>query len=256
MGDRTGKVVVVTGGASGVGAALVRRLADEGATVVAADVDEGGLADVVAGPGVDSVRLDVADADEWEEALASVVDRHGGLDAVCLNAGVMTRPRGVAMDDDPIDWISRRYRQLVSVNIDGVVFGVLAALPHLEARGRGSIVVTASVAGLMAQPPDPTYAMSKHAVIGFVRSMGPALAARGVSINAVCPGGVDTPLVPPDYRAMARDFAPPEHIADAIVGVLDSDDTGGVWVAYAPEQPVWRYEFADCRHGPPAEAVD
>jgi len=253
--DRTGQVVVVTGAASGVGAALVRRLAGEEATVVAADVDQGLLSAVASETGADAVMLDVTDPDQWEAILAEVVERHGGLDGVCLNAGVMTRPKGVRMDDDPISWMRDQYRKLMSVNVDGVVFGILAALPHLEPRD-GSIVVTASVAGLMAQPPDPTYSMSKHAVIGLVRSLGPVLSDRGVTINAVCPGGVDTPLVPPDYREMARDFAPPEFIADAIVDVLDSDDNGGIWIAYRPDQPVWRYEFAPCAEGPPAALSD
>ena len=251
-GELAGKVAVVTGGGSGIGAALARRLTNAGAVVTIADIDETGLADVAAEVGCSTVRLDVGDMVAWEETLADVVARDGGLDIVCLNAGIGTRPRGVSVADDPIPWMLDGYRAVVSVNIDGVVFGAMAALPHMEQRGGGRIVATASVAGIRPQPPDPLYGMSKAAVIGFVRSVAPAFLDRGITVNALCPGSVNTPLMPEDRRDAAKTMSKPEEMAGAIAGVLTSGDSGGIWIASSPALPVWRYEFAESMEGPPA----
>lgn len=250
--DMAGKTAVVTGGGSGVGSALCRQLGDRGAAVFVADVDTDGAEKVANEVGGQSLALDVRTRDSWDRALSAVVDQTGRLDVLALNAGVMTRPKGAPMGDDPIPWMQERYEQVRSVNVDGVVNGVLAALDHLAAT-RGRIVVTASVAGLMPQEPDPAYSMSKHAVIGLVRSLGMPLAENGVYIAAVCPGGIDTPLVPPDLRT-GRSFAPPEYVAGHLLEVLEMplSESGGVWISYGTDQPLWRYEFAPVREGPNA----
>jgi NAD(P)-dependent dehydrogenase (short-subunit alcohol dehydrogenase family) len=161
----------------------------------------------------------------------------------------MSRPKGVAVGgDDPLRWMSERYDLVRSVNLDGVAYGVLATVEHLSERG-GAICVTSSMAGLLAQPEDPVYAMTKHGVVGLVRSLGPTLAAKGISIGAVCPAGVDTSMVPPDYREAGYAFAPPDHIAEALETILDSppEDAGVIWVTMSADQPIWRYEFAPLR---------
>lgn len=239
-----GKTALVSGGGSGVGAALCARLAQRGAAVFVADVDSAGASEVAARTGAEAIALDVTDRNSWARTLSEVVDHTGRLDLLALNAGVMTRPKGEPMGDDPFPWMDSRYEQLRAVNIDGVVYGVLEGLGHLAATS-GRIAVTASVAGLMPQEPDPAYSMSKHAVIGLVRSLGGPLAERGVYIAAVCPGGVDTPLVPPDLRT-GRSFAPADHVAADIETVLfrPLSETGGIWISYGTEQPLWRYEFA------------
>jgi NAD(P)-dependent dehydrogenase (short-subunit alcohol dehydrogenase family) len=238
-------VALVTGGASGVGAALCRRLAARGATVVVADVDEAGAAAVAGEIGGAAMAFDVGSRPAWDDALAAVVADHGRLDRLALNAGIMTRPRGLPMDDDPFGWMDRRAELVRSVNIDGVVNGTLAARDLLAAAG-GSIAVTASVAGLRPQAEDPAYSASKHAVIGWVRSVARPLAGLGVAIGAVCPGGIDTPLVPPDVRAGGHTFVSPDHIAGALEMVLDLDhaESGSIWISVGTDGPAWRYEFA------------
>ena len=251
MTDRLdGRVALVTGGGGGIGEALAVRLAGRGAHVVVADVDGDRAAAVADAIGGDAQAFDVADRDAWATVVGEIVAARGGIDLVALNAGVMSRPKGVAMaGDDPLRWMAERYDLVRSVNLDGVAYGVLTTVPHLAARGGGAICVTASMAGLMAQPEDPVYSMTKHGVVGLVRSLGPTLVARGITIGAVCPAGVDTSLVPPDFRDAGYSFAPPDHIAEALESILDSppDDAGAIWVTVSADQPIWRYEFAPLR---------
>lgn len=251
MTDRLeGKVAIVTGGGGGIGEALAARLAGRGAHVVVADVDGDRAAAVADAIGGSAASFDVADRQEWEATAAEVVAEHGGIDLVALNAGVMSRPKGVAMaGDDPLRWMAERYDLVRSVNLDGVAYGVLATVPHLTERGGGAICVTASMAGLVAQPEDPAYSMTKHGVVGLVRSLGPTLAAKSITIGTVCPAGVDTSMVPPDYREAGYSFAPPDHVAEALESILDSpaEDSGTIWVTMSADQPIWRYEFAPLR---------
>lgn len=247
--DLDGQVAIVTGGGSGIGAALCRRLAARGASVVVADIDSDGANAVASGIDGVALALDVSRRDAWETSMTTVVDRFGRLDCIALNAGVMSRPRKAPTTDDPLPWIDRRYELLRGVNVDGVVFGIMAATPHLDAAAAGRIVVTASVAGLKPLEIDPAYSMTKHAVVGLVRSIAGPLAERGISIGAVCPGGVDTPLVAPDIRAAGRTFASPDHIAQALEMVLDQPlpETGGVWISREGHAP-WRHEFISPDH--------
>src|SRR5207245_7066492 len=106
-----------------------------------------------------------------------------------MNAGVTT---GEAAIDKLTD---QQYRRIMGPNVDGVLFGFRACVPAIERRGGGALVATASLAGLIAFPPDPIYTLTKHAVVGLVRSLAPQLEAHGITVNAVCPGIVDTPLV-------------------------------------------------------------
>jgi NAD(P)-dependent dehydrogenase (short-subunit alcohol dehydrogenase family) len=217
---------LVTGAASGIGRAVVDRLTAAGHDVEALDIGE----------------LDVSDPAAW----ALVVSGLDRLEVACLNAGVVSGASSIAELTDV------QYRRILGVNVGGTVFGIRALLPALEAAG-GQVVVTASLAGLTPMPSDPMYAGTKHFLIGFVRSVAPELAARGVSINAVCPGMVDTPLLGQGRAALEAAGFPllaPDDVADAVFAALESGETGQAWVVQpgmAPEP----YRF----HGVPGPRV-
>lgn len=185
----SGSVSLVTGGAGGIGAGVARRLAAAGSSVVIADVAVDAGAAVATDIGGRFVRCDVSDPADSTAAVAAAVDAYGGLDIVFLNAGVST-PCGVGDDFD-----LEAYRRAMGINIDGVVFGVHAALPALRARGGGLIVATASLAGLTGMPIDPIYGANKHAVVGLVRALGPALARENIRVQGLCPSFARTAII-------------------------------------------------------------
>src|SRR5689334_3417752 len=161
------KAAWVTGGASGIGAAVSRRLAEQGYRVLVTDVDEAGGRQVAAE--IDGLfhRVDVREPADSLAAVEAAVTTFGGLDLAFLNAGVAT---GFALEDG---FSPEAYRRVMSINLDGVVYGAHAAIPALKARGGGDIVATASLAGLTAVPFDPIYGANKAAVVGLVRALGP-----------------------------------------------------------------------------------
>jgi NAD(P)-dependent dehydrogenase (short-subunit alcohol dehydrogenase family) len=184
---------IVTGGEGGLGRAFRARLEREGYQVDSLDISTG---------------FDVTDPAAWE--------RVGPVDLACLNAGVLTGDLNV-----------ETYRRAVRVNVDGVVFGVLRLAEVME---RGTIVATASLAGLTAMPSDPVYTLTKHAVVGFVRSMAPQL--EPVRLNAVCPGIADTPMIDGQRDAFAESNFPllaPEDVAEAMWRAATSEETGECW---------------------------
>lgn len=236
------KVAVVTGGASGIGLATVRRLAGEGAAVVVVDLNEEAGSQVAEEVGGRFVRADVGEADDWARVVDEAERELGGLDVAYLNAGVTTQnPDIAALTDD-------QYRRVMRANVDGVVFGVRATVPALERRGGGAIVVTASLAGIIAFAPDPIYTLSKHAVVGLVRSLAPQLEAKGIRINSVNPGIVDTPLLGPDAKdrltAAGFPLIAPDEIAAAVVGCITGDATGQCFVCQ-PGRPPEPYDFRE-----------
>ena len=202
------RTALVTGGASGIGAATVDLLRSEGAEVQALDLAGG---------------FDVADAHAWETV--------GAVELACLNAGVTTGEQDVSrLSDDA-------YRRILGANLDGVVFGVRRLARVMEPGS--AIVATASLAGLIPAPEDPIYTLTKHAVIGFVRSVAPQLEQRGIRINAVAPGFVETPLIDPAPFADAGfPLLQPEVVAQAVLAAARSSETGQVWVVQPGREPL------------------
>jgi NAD(P)-dependent dehydrogenase (short-subunit alcohol dehydrogenase family) len=231
----TGKVALVTGAASGIGRATARALAAAGATVVAADIDAEGARAVAAEIGGHAVACDVADLEADRSAVAFAVERCGGLDLVHLNAGVAT---GCGVGDD---FDLARYRRAMGANLDGVVFGLHAALPALRARGGGAIVATSSLAGLTGVPYDPLYAANKHAVVGLVRSLAPGLAAEGIRLNAINPGFAESAIVAPIRDALVDSgvaIIPAETVAGVVVDLFAGDAAGECVVIQPGREPL------------------
>lgn len=237
-----GKVALVTGGASGIGAATARCLAAHGARVLVTDLHRPGPADPgTARSGWAFQRLDVTDREQWQETVEGVVKRWGRLDIVHLNAGRGSLPAGARADLPLSQWLTPDTLDAVrAVNIDGVVLGALAALPHLERTG-GSIVVTSSAAGLLPHR-DPFYCLTKHASVGFVRAFAALVGPRGMTANVVCPFGVDTPMVSPEGRE-AQPLSSPERIAEIVLGLV-LDRVNGQIIVVPAGRPEWSYEFA------------
>ena len=235
MSRLEGKVALVTGAAGGIGRATVRALAAEGAVVVAADIDEAGAHAVAAEAGGHAFACDVSDLEANRAAVAFAVETCGGLDLVHLNAGVGS---GCGVDGD---FDLALYRRAMGVNLDGVVFGLPAALPALRARGGGAIVATSSLAGLTGTPYDVLYSANKHAVVGLTRSLGPSLAREGIRFNAVCPGFAESALIEPLREMIAASgvaIIAPERVAAAVVGLFAGDAAGECVVIQPGREPL------------------
>ena len=191
---------LITGGRGGLGRAFAEALGDD-AEVALLDLPE----------------FDVGDPAAWRAL-------EGSYDAAFLNAGVTTGEGELAALTD------EQYRRAAGANLDGVVFGVRECAARLMPNG-GSIVATASLAGLTATPLDPIYAATKHAVVGLVRSCAPQLAQYGIRINALCPGFTDTPIVVEELRGVLDvPLIEPSFVAEAALQALRSEDSGQAWV--------------------------
>jgi len=239
MNDRSPEqVALVTGAASGLGRAVATALAARGTKVVCADIDEEGGRAVAEELDATFVACDVSDLDANLAAVRATEATYGGLDLAYLNAGVAS---GMGLGDD---FDLERYRHIMGVNLDGVVFGVHAVLPALRARGGGSIVATASLAGLTAVPFDPLYAANKHAVVGLVRSLG-ALDQEGIRVNAVCPGFAESKIIAPIREGLAASglpIIPAEQVADTVLTLFDGDMSGECWfVQYGRESAAFGF---------------
>ena len=216
MGDLDGRVALVTGGASGIGAATVALLRARGATVVAADLAEG--------DGI--VPLDVTDEGAVDAVIASIVADHGRLDLAANVAGFPGVWAEVA------DATTDTWRHTMSVNLDGVFFCLRAELRAMRVTGSGSVVNVASSAGQMGVPGLAAYSASKHGVIGLTKSAALEVARQGIRVNAVLPGSIRTPMLRGfaggDEEALEKmgrrspmgRLGEPEEIAESIVWLL------------------------------------
>lgn len=245
MGTLDGKVAFITGGASGLGFATAKRLGSEGAVVVIGDRNADAADKAAAELGGRAVVLDVGVPADWDAAVASIRAQEGALDLVHLNAGVVTPEPDITKVTD------EAYRRIMGANVDGVVFGLRACLPLVAEGDGGAIVATSSLAGLIPVAGDPIYALSKHAVIGVMRSLAPQWVDRGVGLSCVCPGIADTPLVGDDTKAALRsaDFPliAPEAVAEAVYGLMLKKASGEAWVVQAGMDEAAPYRF----HGVP-----
>lgn len=240
MGRFDGRVVLVTGSASGIGQATAMRFGEDGATVVCADLNSDGAAETAdkIGHGATSVALDVSDPVAAETTVTDVVKAHGKLDVLANVAGILQFGHATELGYD--EWT-----RVIAVNLTGMFNVIRPALPHLI-ESQGNVVNVASTSGLAGQPYGAAYSASKGGVVLMTKSLAVEFAKKGVRFNAVCPGGVDTPLVanmtmPEDVEGflVARlelvrgHFAPPSDIA-SVLCFLASDDARNVTGAAVP----------------------
>ena len=182
-----GKVAIVTGAASGIGEATADLFRSEGATVVAADRAEG----------VDIVKVDAGSEPDVEQLVQQTVADHAGIDIFFANAGISGGLAGL-FDQSPADW-----EEILRVNLIGPWLAIKHAAPHMKTRGGGSIICTASVAGIRAGAGGPAYSASKAGVISLVKTAAVQLCESNVRVNAICPGLIETGMTQGIYD-MAR----------------------------------------------------
>lgn len=232
-------VVVVTGAVGGIGAETCRGLRAAGLEPFVADLDGDGATALAEELGCGWFALDVTSTQSWTEMRQELKVRDLVATGLVLNAGLAGGGQLDGFDTD-------RYHALFAVNVDGVVLGLAAFIHDLVQRPASSVVVTASLAGLVGTPFDPVYAMTKHALIGLVRSVGPTFASRGVRIQAVCPGIVDTSLLgeakaelhTADYPLLTT-----REVADVLVQCVRGVRTDTVIVVQVGREPM-AYRFA------------
>jgi len=234
----SGKVAVVTGAASGIGAALTARFRAEGATVVPVDREPGG----------DVVGCDVSDAAAVADLVARAIAEHGRIDLFCANAGIAT---GIGLDDPDDLW-----HRALEVNVMAHVYAARAVVPHMLARGSGYLLNTASAAGLLTSPGDAPYTASKHAAVGFAEWLAVTYGDRGIRVSVLCPLGVATPMLlgplqagSAAARAVAAsgEIRTPEQVADAVVAglaaetflILPHPEVGTFWAQKASDPDRW-----------------
>ena len=208
----TGKVAVVTGAARGIGAAIAARFAEEGAAVVCADRLGDELAATVEaitdrGGVCRAVVADVAEAEDNEKLVATAISEFGGLDVFHANAAVQVM--GDLTVTDPSDWDAMH-----AVNVRGVALGIRHAVPVFRARGGGSIIITASLLGLVGDPDLPYYGATKGALRSLCRSVAAAHGPDGVRCNTICPGDVETPMLQEFFDFQADPAAARERITE------------------------------------------
>lgn len=233
MGRVEGKVALVTGGASGLGKADCRRLAEEGARVVIADIDMAGAEALAAelGDAAIAVKLDVSSPDDWQAAIAKTEEAFGGLNILVNNAGIVV----VA---DPEETSIEQFRKVQAVMSEGVFLGVKYALPLMAKTGQGSIINMSSTASHLGYPPFFAYSAAKGAVRSMTKSIAMHCQQKGypVRCNSVHPASIETPMIQgamgrpgeeqqvPDGVLPAGSIGAPKDVANLIL-YLASDES-------------------------------
>lgn len=208
MGKLDGRVVIVTGAARGQGEQEARLFAEEGARVVVADVlDDRGEA-LAKELGALYAHLDVSREDDWQAAVAAVKDAYGRIDGLVNNAGIL---RFNKLVNTPLE----EFQQVVQVNQVGVFLGIRTVAPEIAAAGGGTIVNTASYTGVTGMAYVGAYSATKHAIVGLTRVAALELAGKGVRVNAVCPGAIDTAMTNPAQLDPAADAESAAEALDA-----------------------------------------
>jgi len=208
------KVVIVTGGANGIGRALCRRFASEcAAGVVVADIDFAGAEAVAKEIGGTAMKTDVAREPDMRSLVERAIARHGRVDIFCSNAGVILSGGEETPDAD--------WQRIWEINVMAHVHAARAALPYMLARGEGYFLQTISAAGLLSMIGSATYAVTKHASLGFAEWLAITYGDRGIRVSALCPQGVRTSMLTNDDSGigafLAQTAVTPEDVADAAV---------------------------------------
>ncbi len=242
-------VVVVSGGASGIGAALVRRFHADGARhVVVVDRNLAAATEVAGEVGGVAEQIDVSDAAAVSALVARTVEREGRLDVFCSNAGIAT---GIELEDPDDLW-----HRALEVNLMAHVYAARAVVPVMLSQGRGYLVNTASAAGLLVSPGDAPYTASKHAAVGFAEHLAVTYGDRGIGVSVVCPLGVATPLLMDPLAAGDQGAAAvaasgtiitAEVVADAVLVAMSEDrflvlphpEVGTYWAQKASDPQRW-----------------
>lgn len=213
-GRLDGKLVLVTGAARGIGAAIAHRFAQEGANLLLTDADESGARQVAAdiGNGAGAHPHDVTSETEWEAVAAWALETHGHIDVLVNNAGIFL---AATLEETTLE----DFRRVQEVNQVGVFLGMRTVAPPMVARGSGSIINVSSVAGLMGSPYLTAYAAGKWAVRGMTKAVAKELAASGVRVNSLHPGQIDT-----DMHTRQRERTP--ELIDRLVAAIPARRIG------------------------------
>lgn len=218
-----GKIVVVTGGARGIGAALCERFAREGAKeVVVADLDVAGAEAVVARVGGAAMQCDVSREDDVVRLIDDTESRFGPIDLFCSNAGI------AVLDpdwDNPASVPDDGWARSWAVNVMAHVYAARHLVPRMSARGGGYFLHTVSAAGLLSQIGSGPYSATKHAALGFTENLAINVRDRGIKVSVLCPQGVDTAMLYGITRGVPdRDgVLTPEAVADSVIAGLDAE---------------------------------
>jgi NAD(P)-dependent dehydrogenase (short-subunit alcohol dehydrogenase family) len=231
------KVAVITGAASGMGLAMATRFAQEGAKIVAGDWNEERLAEAVAsiessGGTIVAAQGNIADQATAEALVDLAVDTYGRIDILCNNAGVMDYMQGVGELSDDI------WRRVIGINLDGPMFTSRRAVPRMIAQGGGSIINTASTAGISGGAAGVAYTVSKHALVGLTRNTAWMYAQQGIRCNAICPGGTRTNIgeTMPQDRLDPTGAARAGAFAQLIPAILEPSDIANLALFLASDE--------------------